>query len=174
MSTHPSRNSSGLVSFGDVDGVRGEHLLTAETFIPRPREETFAFFAAAENLQEITPPELGFRILTPTPIPMAAGARIEYRLSLFGIPFSWHTAITHWEPHVKFVDEQLSGPYALWVHTHTFADAPGGTLVRDQVQYRLPFAPLGDVVHPLVRRQLRRVFTYRAFRLARLLAPQAR
>ena len=151
-----------------------DHLLVVETFVPRGREETFAFFAAAENLERITPPELRFAITTPLPIEMAEGTRIEYRLGLFGIPFSWTTVISQWMPGERFVDEQLSGPYARWVHTHSFSDAPGGTQVRDEVQYRLPLYPLGEVGHPLVRRQLQRIFAYRALRIRELLkAPPA-
>ena len=146
-----------------------QHRLTTETFIPRPRPEVFAFFAAAENLQQITPAELDFSIVSPVPIAMAPGARIDYRLRLFGIPFRWRTVISRWEPGVCFVDEQLSGPYAQWVHTHTFTETAGGTLVGDEVRYRLPLFPLGEIAYPLVRLQLRRIFDYRAGRLKELL-----
>lgn len=149
--------------------ARGEHVLNAETFIPRPRAEVFDFFAAAENLERITPPELGFQIRTPLPIRMRAGALIEYRLRLFGIPFRWRTRIAHWEPGTCFVDEQLEGPYAAWVHTHRFQDAADGTLVTDEVRYRLPFFPVGEAAYPLVRSQLKRIFAYRARRLGELL-----
>ena len=147
-----------------------EHVLRTETFIPRPREETFDFFAAAENLERITPSELRFEIVTPLPIRMAEGAEIEYRLRLFGVPFSWLTVISRWEPGIRFVDEQVRGPYALWVHTHTFADAPGGTQVSDEVRYRLPFFPFGELALPLVRRQLARIFRHRARCLEQLLS----
>jgi ligand-binding SRPBCC domain-containing protein len=140
----------------------GEHNLLVSTFIPRPRMEVFAFFAAAENLQQITPAELNFRVVTPLPIPMAAGTRIDYRLRLFGIPFRWQTLISRWEPEGCFIDEQMQGPYAKWVHTHTFRELDGGTLVTDEVRYRLPFFPLGQLAYPLVRRQLQRIFSYRA------------
>lgn len=149
---------------------RGEHMLTAETTIPRPREEVFAFFAAAENLERITPPELRFTIATPLPIRMGEGALIEYRLRLFGVGFAWKTRISRWEPGHCFVDEQLSGPYRKWVHTHRFEDVPGGTRVLDEVRYRLPFFPLGETAYPLVRRQVRRIFDFRAQRLSELLA----
>jgi ligand-binding SRPBCC domain-containing protein len=149
----------------------GEHVLTTQTFVPRPRMEVFSFFAAAENLERITPPELRFRIVTPLPVRMEAGTRIEYRLGLFGVAFRWRTLISRWEPGSCFVDEQLEGPYAKWVHTHTFRDAEGGTLVDDEVRYRLPLFPLGEAAYPLVRLQLGRIFAYRARRLRELLGP---
>ncbi len=147
----------------------GDHVLKTKTFIPRHRAEVFAFFADANNLEEITPPELRFEIRTPVPIEMAQGTRIEYKLRLFGIPFSWITLISRWDEGVAFVDEQVKGPYAKWIHTHSFRSADGGTLVTDEIRYRLPLFPFGDIALPLVRKQLARIFAYRAERLQLLL-----
>jgi ligand-binding SRPBCC domain-containing protein len=148
--------------------VRGSHVVRFEQFLPRPRAEVFAFFAAADNLERITPPELGFRIRTPLPIAMGPGTLIEYRLSLFGVPFTWQTRITAWEPPHTFTDEQLKGPYREWVHTHSFMEAAGGTIVHDEVRYRLPLFPAGELAWPAVRLQIRRIFGYRRRRLAEL------
>jgi hypothetical protein len=138
------------------------HILTREQRVSRPRAEVFGFFAEASNLERLTPPTLRFRILTPLPIAMRAGTVIDYRLSLMGIPFRWRTLIEVFAPDSHFVDVQQAGPYALWRHLHEFVEVPGGTLVRDRVEYRLPLGPLGDLAHALlVRRQLRRIFDYR-------------
>jgi len=141
-----------------------------EMTVPLPRSQVFAFFAEAGNLERITPPELKFRILTPTPIAMRPGALIDYALSLFGVRFSWRSEITVWEPETRFVDIQVRGPYAEWVHTHTFEDVPGGTRIRDHVRYSLPLAPLGNIALPVVRVQLRRIFDYREAVTRRLMA----
>ena len=139
------------------------HVLERVTTIPRSRSEVFAFFADAANLERITPPFLRFRITTKQPFVIETGTLIDYRLSLFGIPFGWRTLIETFEPEVRFVDRQLKGPYSLWRHTHTFEDVAGGTRMTDHVEYELPLGPLGDIAHALfVKRTVAKIFDYRA------------
>lgn len=145
------------------------YLIQREQWVSAPLEKVFEFFSDASNLEVLTPPWLKFRIVTPTPIAMHTGAKIEYRIDWRVVPIRWQTEIVEWSPPHRFVDLQLRGPYKLWHHTHTFASVDGGTLVRDIVRYALPLGPIGSLAHKLaVRRDVERVFDYRAERIAAL------
>jgi len=137
------------------------HTLNTSMRLPLAREDVFAFFAEAANLERITPPELGFEILTPQPLHLGEGTLIDYRLCLFGVRLGWQTQITHWDPPRMFVDAQLRGPYKRWIHTHCFREEDGGTIIEDAVEYCLPYWPLGEIASPFVRLQLHRIFRYR-------------
>lgn len=146
--------------------------LESQLLLPRPLEEVFPFFADAHNLEALTPPWLNFRILTPDPIAMAPGDVIRYRLRLWGVPVTWESEITVWEPPHRFVDVQRQGPYRFWAHEHLFQPREDGTLVQDRVRYAVPGGPLEDFVQCLfVRPSLRRIWAYRRRRLRELFPP---
>jgi ligand-binding SRPBCC domain-containing protein len=143
-------------------------------WLPRSIEDAFAFFSDAGNLDALTPPWLDFRILTPRPIVMQAGTRIDYRLRVHLIPIRWQSEITVWQPPRQFVDEQRRGPYQLWHHRHDFAADAGGTWIRDHVEYQ----PRGWICAPLINRwlvapDLRAIFAHRHRRIRELLAPHS-
>ena len=148
-----------------------KHSLVCELELQVPRDEVFAFFSSPFNLHRITPDDVHFRILTPAPVELRAGTRINYQINVFGIPFRWRTVFTVWEPPVRFVDVQESGPYRLWVHSHSFAERNGKTVVRDDVEYELPLQPLGEIAHGIVRRKLDRIFAFRQQQIRRILSP---
>ncbi len=145
------------------------HVLEAEQWIPRPVGEVFSFFAQAENLEKLTPAFLGFHVVDMSTKDLEEGTKIRYRLNIHGIPVGWTTEIMEWVPGVRFVDNQLKGPYAVWHHTHTFQAKDGGTLMRDRVLFQLPLGILGDFVAGwLVKRDVRAIFTFRNATIARL------
>ena len=137
-----------------------------ELWLPRARTEVFMFFADAANLEAVTPPWLRFEIVTPRPVLMQPGTLIDYQIRVRGIPFRWRTEIQEWNPPDRFVDVQRRGPYTLWHHTHNFEERDGGTLCSDHVRYR----PRGGALLNwlLVRRDVERIFAYRAQRLSTL------
>jgi len=145
-------------------GCKKMHTYTLERqqWIPRPVESIFEFFSRPENLQQITPPWLDFRIVR-APEDLIGGSLIRYRLRWRRLPIRWTTEISEWNPPHRFVDRAVSGPYALWNHEHTFTPERGGTTMRDSVTYALPFGWLGHLAHwALVRRDVQRIFDFRA------------
>jgi ligand-binding SRPBCC domain-containing protein len=137
--------------------------LETELWLPRPRGQVFPFFADAFNLETITPPWLKFEVLTPRPIQMRAGLRIDYRLRLRGFPLRWQSEITAWEPPRRFVDEQRRGPYRAWIHEHVFEERDGGTMAKDVVKYGVTG---GWLVNRLfVRRDVEQIFLSRQAKL---------
>lgn len=145
--------------------MRTFHLNTS-TWIAADLDRVFAFFSQAENLERLTPAFLNFRILTPLPLALREGTTIDYRLSLRGVPITWRSEITAWEPPHRFVDEQRKGPYRLWKHAHMFEPRDGGTLMTDRVEYATwGGAPVNAL---FVAPELRRIFEYRRSVLAEI------
>jgi len=139
------------------------YILEREQRIPRSIHEVFAFFSDAHNLEAITPPWLHFRIVRVTEGEIRQGTLIQYSLRWRVVPLRWTTEITEWEPPHRFVDNQISGPYRLWHHEHTFTANGEATLMRDHVTYALPLGILGRGAHAvMVRRDVARIFDYRA------------
>ena len=138
------------------------HELTDHFVVAADLARTWAFFTAAENLPLITPPWLGFRIVTPEPITIANDTLLDYTIRWAGLPIKWRTKIVDWDPPRQFIDSQVRGPYALWHHQHQFREVPGGTECRDRVIYRVPVPVVGRIVHRLaVRRQVLEIFRFR-------------
>jgi ligand-binding SRPBCC domain-containing protein len=132
-------------------------------------QEVFEFFAKAENLEELTPPWLHFRILSVSPGQLRQGTLIQYALRWRIFPIRWTTEIAEWESPYRFVDVQLKGPYSLWRHEHRFLAEGNGTRILDEVQYRVPFGPLGSIAHKLkVKKDVESIFAYRRSVVRRL------
>ncbi len=156
----------------DTDYTRARHpryVLVAQTELAAPLSEVFPFFASAENLQLLTPPQMAFRIETPWPVVTAPGVTIDYRLRILGIPARWRTVIERWrtpeagDREAVFVDAQHRGPYRAWWHEHHFYARGDRTLMEDVVYYAPPLGPLGALANRwVVAGQLRKIFGYRA------------
>ena len=143
------------------------HRLQTRVWVPQPIDEVFSFFSDALNLDELTPPWLHFKVRTPAPIEMRTGALIDYRIKVRGLPMSWRSEITTWDPPHRFVDEQRKGPYAFWYHQHDFQPVDGGTAISDHVWFKARGGFLEPWIHRFwVVRDLKRIFGYRVDHLA--------
>lgn len=140
------------------------HSLKTIQLIPVSLTEAWDFFSNPANLQAITPPKMGFQIISKHHGPrMYAGQLIEYRVKpVLGIPLYWMTEITHVKDREFFVDEQRFGPYSLWHHQHHFKEVEGGVEMTDIVHYKIPGWFIGDIMNSVyVKNELKHIFDYR-------------
>lgn len=140
----------------------GKYFFSVKQYIPKDVDSVFSFFSDAKNLEHITPPFLNFRMTHMSTKAIHKGTLIDYKLKLKGIPLKWRTLISDWNPPHNFVDTQLSGPYRLWHHTHRFERLGNGTLLSDEIQYKLPLGFLGQMMaSSLVQSDVEEIFKYR-------------
>lgn len=146
-----------------ISQFSGIYQLEAVTVINAPIEKVWDFFSSPENLDGITPPEMGFKITSGKGGKTFAGQIISYKIQIFSLVKSfWITEITHCEKNDYFVDEQRFGPYAMWHHEHHFRDLGGRTEMRDRVSYKLPFGAFGRLIAGrIIRKKVRAIFEFR-------------
>lgn len=137
--------------------------LHQEQILNAPLGEIWQFISHPANLNNITPPELDFTIISDVPETMHNGLLIEYdvKLPLLG-KSKWVTEIKHIVPGKEFVDEQRIGPYNFWYHHHKIEQTESGTKMTDHVSYQPPYGFIGKTVNALfIRNKLRDIFAYR-------------
>ncbi|MCA0959938.1 SRPBCC family protein [Muricauda ruestringensis] len=144
--------------------------LKSRQFLPISKKEAWDFLSDPKNLAVITPPHMGFHILSGADRPMFQGQIIQYIVKPFPlVSTKWVTEITHVQKGSYFVDEQRFGPYSLWHHKHFIKEVPDGVEMEDIIDYKLPFGFLGQIMHPiLVKKQLQKIFRFREKKLAEL------
>lgn len=146
-----------------------EYVFTDEQFVPASPEELFRFFSIPENLEKITHPDMGFKVIRASTSVIEAGTEIEYRLKQMGFPLKWKALIAEWVPFQYFVDVQASGPFHTYRHKHSLFPVPGGTKVVDELRYVLPLGFLGSwVAGSMIRKQMQATFAYRKQRMLEL------
>jgi ligand-binding SRPBCC domain-containing protein len=132
--------------------------------LPISVEAAWDFFSNPANLQAITPPNMGFEIISKHHgYKMYPGQLIEYKVRpVPGIPIYWMTEITQVAEGKYFIDEQRFGPYQLWHHQHHFKQIEGGVEMTDIIHYRNPLGFLGTIANTLfIQKQLKQIFEYR-------------
>lgn len=148
-------------------------LYTIETkqLIRADLASVWAFMSNPRNLARLTPPYLGFEVLSKESNDRVyQGQIIEYYIKpVLNIKLHWVTEITHVQEGAYFVDEQRFGPYAFWHHKHFLQETAGGVEMRDLVHYKLPLGFLGKLANAaFVKKQLKGIFDFRYQQVATL------
>ena len=140
------------------------YTLERQTVLHTTIDKAWDYFSRPENLNEITPDDMQFRILTDVSgKKMHAGMIINYRIQPAPfMTFGWTTEISQSVDNRFFVDEQRFGPYAFWHHQHHFEDKGTHVLMTDIVNYAMPLGILGRIAHAVwVKNKLKGIFDYR-------------
>ncbi|MFC6769269.1 SRPBCC family protein [Natrinema soli] len=129
-----------------------------ETTVDSPFEDVWAFHSRVSGLEAVTPDWLGLRVERvigpdgdPDPNVLEPGLEVALSMRPFGVGprQHWTSVITDRdrdEGSAYFRDEMVHGPFDRWEHTHSFFADGDRTVVRDRVDYELPFGRLGDAV----------------------------
>ena len=139
--------------------------------IPRDLEEVWNFFSRPENLNDMTPEDMDFQIITDIQgIEMYEGMLIQYKVSpMLGIKLNWVTEITHVRDKRYFIDEQRFGPYALWHHQHHFELVDGGVKMTDILHYKVPYGIIGNIANAIfVENRINEIFNFRVKAVERI------
>lgn len=122
-------------------------------------DKLWDFYTDIGHLEVITPPELELRLVKSTHQKLVEGAEVWIRGKLV-TNSQWHSRITRLQPY-EYVDEMLSGRFKVWRHLHKFTEADGSTNVIDEIDFELPYGPVGRIFDGYVLTQLERTFAYR-------------
>jgi ligand-binding SRPBCC domain-containing protein len=122
----------------------------------------FAFHESPGALERLIPPWEKVQVIESTGS-LRPGARVVMRTRVGPFPMEWVAEHTEYEPGRLFADRQVRGPFAYWYHRHLFLDdGQGGTILRDEVDYRPPLGKLGELLGArFVESKLKRMFDYR-------------
>ncbi|MBM4263400.1 MAG: SRPBCC family protein [Deltaproteobacteria bacterium] len=133
------------------------------SLIAAPAQLVFGWHEAPEVFEKLTPPWEHVRIIERSAEGIKPGTQLTLEMRLGPLRRRWIAVHTAYEPGRMFRDEQLSGPFKIWVHTHSVTPKDRNSCeLTDDIQYQLPFGWIGRLVGGwLIRRKLNRLFDYR-------------
>ena len=138
-----------------------------ETHTDSPRPEVFDWFERKGSFRRLMPPwEVAEEVRADETL--EDGAQRIFRFPMGPIKMTWVAEHLGYQPPEKFEDIMKKGPFRSWHHVHRFIEKDGGTVVHDEVDYKLPMGVLGRIFGSRnVRNRLNRMFRARENRLIR-------
>jgi len=130
--------------------------------MPAPADELFAWHERPGALERLTPPWSPVTVLERQG-GIEDGGRVVLGLPVGPLQVRWEALHRDYVRGRQFRDEQVRGPFARWVHTHTVEPAGAETsLLEDRIEWALPGGPLGAWLGgAATERMLERLFAWR-------------
>jgi len=135
--------------------------------IDAPIGEVFDWHGRAGALERLIPPWENVRVIERRG-GLEDGSRTVIGLRKGPLRIRWTAEHRDYVAGRQFVDEQVEGPFARWVHAHRFLpEGEDACVIEDEIDYVLPYGALGDwLMGGSVRRDLERSFPFRHRRVA--------
>jgi uncharacterized protein len=138
-------------------------MFDARSRMPVPATEVFAWHAREGAFERLTPPWDSVEVVERSAVGIREGTRLRMRMRIGPVPRTWVARHTKYIEGSLFQDEQESGPFARWVHTHRmWPEPPSSSVLEDEILYALPMGFAGRLAGGgMTRRRLERMFAYR-------------
>ena len=127
--------------------------LEKRSAMPATAAELFTWHARERSFERLNPPFDPVVLESREGRGLDVGTRVAVRVRLGPIEQRWVAEHTALEPPRMFRDEQRTGPFKRWVHTHHLADGE----LFDEIDWETPLGAM----HGLVGAKLERAFAYR-------------
>lgn len=139
------------------------HVFDARSQMPVSAAELFTWHAREGAFERLSPPWERVEVVERTGEGIRQGSRAVVRMKLGPVSQRWVAEHTLYEEGSLFQDQQLSGPFSKWVHTHRMLPESATTsILEDAIEYVLPMGPLGSAFgNGIARGKLTRMFAYR-------------
>ncbi|MFL5349172.1 MAG: TIGR01777 family oxidoreductase [Hyalangium sp.] len=138
-------------------------MFDARSRMPVPASELFAWHTREGALERLMPPWESAELVERSGEGLREGTRVVMRMRVGPLWQTWVARHTKYIQDSLFQDEQVSGPFAQWVHTHRFwPEPPSSSVLEDEVIYAPPLGVAGRAFGGgMIRRRLERMFAYR-------------
>jgi ligand-binding SRPBCC domain-containing protein len=128
-------------------------------------DRVWEFYTDIQHLEIITQKEMNLKITHATNQRLAQGSEIWLEAKLLIFRKRWHSVIRSLMPY-EYIDEMLTGPYKTWTHLHRFYEIDERnkekqTEVIDEVNFEIPYSPIGKLFEGYVYRRLQTLFDHR-------------
>jgi ligand-binding SRPBCC domain-containing protein len=128
-------------------------------------EKVWEFYTDLKHLEIITPSDIKLHLIQSTDKILKKGTVACFYGKII-ISAQWCSKITFFEKY-EYVDEMIQNgnkkpPFRLWHHRHRFNEIDDyKTRIVDNIEFELPFGPIGKLLEFYVELKLLKIFKHR-------------